>query len=162
GELLSGDDFPKRIFAASIAVPGREEDEMFYTEHAVDVEELPYQIYVPVPQIDEEKKEGAAAFRGLGQTVRVNREWRGMDQDELVTKCEVTLAGLGKIERGDFDELWIGFRLFGLVANAFDMPLDALIIEAAEPVADAGGEKSQESSGETDPKKPIPKGRSSI
>lgn len=155
---MSGDDFPERIFAASIVVHGREQDEMFYTEHAVDVKGLPYQVYVPTPHSDKEKREGAA-FRGLGQTIRAIRERRGMDMRELAAKCKVTLAELKKIERGDFDELWRGLRLFGLVANAFDIPLDALIVEAVEPAAGPGGRQRQESMGQAESRKPVPKGR---
>lgn len=153
---MSGGDFPERIFAVSIGVPGREQDEMFYTEHAVDVKGLLYQVYVPTPQIDREKK--GATPKGLGENIRVLREQCGMDQGELASKCELTLAELKKIERGDCDELWAGIRVFALVASAFDMPLDALTIEAPAPAALPDGEEGRKGSGEAESRKPLAKG----
>jgi transcriptional regulator with XRE-family HTH domain len=77
------------------------------------------------PRDDEE----AAAFKGMGQAVTIIRERRGMDQDTLAAKAEMTRSELEKIERGELDEWWGGLRM---VAKAFGMPFPALMMEAEE------------------------------
>lgn len=80
--------------------------------------------------------EEAAAFKGMGRAVAAIRERRGMERDELALRCEMTVAELEAIERGEADEGWAGLRL---VAKALDMPLSALFMEAEGLAPGPGG-----------------------
>lgn len=59
-----------------------------------------------------------------------------MDRAELASACEMTVAELEVIERGEFDEGWGGLRL---AAKALDMPLSALFMEAEVQAPGPGG-----------------------
>jgi len=103
------------------------------------------------PRDDEE----IAAFNRMGQAIITIRERRGMDRDKLAAKAEMTRAELEAIERGELDEWWGGLRV---IANAFDMPLDALMVEAEEVASGPGGDKVRQSTQEDGPKRPASKG----
>ena len=73
---------------------------------------------------DEEEE---AAFKGMGHAITIIRERREMDREELASRCEMALAELEKIERGELDERWGDLRV---VANGLDIPLAGLLMEA--------------------------------
>ena len=106
------------------------------------------------PPRDEEE---AAAFKGMGQAVTIIRERRGMDRDDLASRCEMTPAELEEIERGELDEPWGDLRL---VAKGLDIPLPQLLMEAEEFAPGPGGEQWRQSAGEAEANSTAPGARS--
>lgn len=102
-------------------------------------------------------EEEEAAFKGMGQAIAIIRERRGMDREELASKCELTRAELEKIERGETDEWWGGLRR---IAKALDIPLGELILEAEEFAPGRGGEEWRQSAREAQSDSAIPGARS--
>lgn len=82
--------------------------------------------------------EEAAAFKGLGHVVTVIRERQGMSREELAAQSEMTVPELERIEAGEMDEGWGGFRV---IAKAFGMSVGALMIEGEEFAPGKGGEQ---------------------
>jgi transcriptional regulator with XRE-family HTH domain len=76
------------------------------------------------PPGDEEE---AGAFTALGHAITTLREERGMDRDELASKCEMTPGELEQIELGRIDEWWGGLRR---LADALDIPFPVLMNKA--------------------------------
>ena len=90
-------------------------------------------------------EEEAAAFKGMGKAVTINRERRGIARDEFASACEMTPAELEEIDRGTVNERWGRLRR---VANRLDMPLSALVMEAEElappgPDSRSGGRRGR-------------------
>jgi len=83
-------------------------------------------------------EEEAAAFKGMGHAITDIRERRGMDLDELASKCEMTPARLEEIENGESDEPWGDLCL---VAKGLEMPVPALFMAAEEAAPGRGGEQ---------------------
>jgi transcriptional regulator with XRE-family HTH domain len=96
------------------------------------------------PRDDEE----AAAFKGMGQAITTIRERRGLERDELASKCEMTRGELEALEGGNIEEWWSGLRLLAKVLN---IPLSALILEAEEFESGRGGEEWRQSAKEAEP-----------
>lgn len=107
------------------------------------------------PRDDEE----AAAFRGMGQAIAAIRERQGMGRDELASKAGIERSVLERIERGETDEFWGGIRS---LAQALDIPLDALFIEAEKFAPEDEGEKLPQTAGEADSDRATPGGRSDL
>jgi transcriptional regulator with XRE-family HTH domain len=106
------------------------------------------------PPRDEEE---AAAFKGMGQAVTILRERRGMDRDELASRCEMAPAEVEEIERGELDERWGDLRV---LAKGLDIPLPALLMEAEEFAPGPGGEQWRRSAGEAEAGSTAPGARS--
>ena len=85
--------------------------------------------------------EDDAAFKGMGLAIVHIREQRGMDREELAAKIEEEPAVVGKIERGEVNADWATLRV---VANALDLPLDALMELAEENAPGPGGDEWRE------------------
>lgn len=83
-------------------------------------------------------REDDAAFVGMGKAIVHLREHRGWDRDELAAKIEETPAVMGKIERGEVNADWATLRV---IAQALELPLDALMELAEECAPGEGGEE---------------------
>lgn len=82
--------------------------------------------------------EDDASFKGMGQTISVLREQRGIDRKTFAAKIEKDLGALEKIEGGEVNTDWGTLRA---VARVLGLPLDELIELAEECAPGPGGEE---------------------
>lgn len=74
----------------------------------------------------------------MGKAIVHVREQRGISRDDLAAKIEEESPVLGKIERGEVNADWATLRV---IAQALDLPLDALMELAEEHAPGEGGDE---------------------